>query len=187
MDIRTKEAIRYLGYGKRAVDEKTMLLIQECFDELEKIAEAKSVYRIFEVDFLGENLLQIASMNIQSKSLNVNLQECEQVILFAATLGITVDRRLRMYEISDITKAVVMQACAAAFLEEYCDKVQEELTWCVKPRFSPGYGDLAITYQEEILNILDASKRIGLAMTDGYMLTPTKSITAFIGIRRQKE
>ena len=29
---------------------------------------------------------------------------------------------------------------------------------------------------------MDASKKIGLSMTEGYMLTPTKSVTAVIGI-----
>ena len=43
MDTRTKEAIRYLGYGKCAVDEKTLAMIQESFRELEEIARVKLV------------------------------------------------------------------------------------------------------------------------------------------------
>ncbi len=32
--------------------------------------------------------------------------------------------------------------------------------------------------------MLDAPKRIGLSVTDGNMLTPTKSVTAVIGVGR---
>ena len=35
--------------------------------------------------------------------------------------------------------------------------------------------------------MLDATKCIGLTMTDGYMLTPTKSVTAVIGISNTNE
>lgn len=194
MDIRTKEAVRYLGYGKTAVDEKTLLMIQESFEELERIGEPKSVYRIFELLRPDEQELQICNLRIKSKSLQKNLKSCEQVVLFGATIGTAVDRQIRTYEITDMARAVVMQACAAAVLEEYCDSVQEQISQelaeeklYLRPRFSPGYGDFSILHQKEILNMLEAPKKIGLAMTEGYMLTPTKSVTALIGISRTKE
>ena len=34
MDARTKEAIRYLGYGRHAVDDHTLKLVESCFEEL---------------------------------------------------------------------------------------------------------------------------------------------------------
>ena len=194
MDTRKKEAIRYLGYGKSSIDEKTYVLIQECFEELERISVPKCVYQIFELSFSQEDELQICNLHIKSKNLYKNLRGCEQVVLFGTTLGSVVDRQLRTYEITDMAKAVVMQACAAAMLEEYCDKVQNEIAMelsaehlYLRPRFSPGYGDLSILHQREILDMLDAPKRIGLTMTDAYMLVPTKSVTAIIGVSNTKE
>ena len=35
--------------------------------------------------------------------------------------------------------------------------------------------------------MLDAAKKIGLTMTGSSMLTPTKSVTAVIGMSRRKE
>lgn len=37
MDRMTKEAIRYLGYGRNAVDEQTLALIKDSFESLSKI------------------------------------------------------------------------------------------------------------------------------------------------------
>lgn len=189
MDIRTKEAVRYLGYGKCAVDDQTLHLIQESFEELEKIAQKKFIYRIFELSSIDENTFSIGNVKIRSKNLRTNLKDCKEVILLATTLGIEVDRQLRKYELLDMSKAVVMQACAAVVLEEFCDEMQEKLAVqlrreekYIRPRFSPGYGDFSILYQKDLLAMLEATKKIGLAMTEGYMLAPTKSVTAVIGI-----
>ena len=61
MDMRTKEAVRYLGYGKCAVDEKTLQEISESFEELEQLADKKSIYRIFELSFPDEDRLLIGN------------------------------------------------------------------------------------------------------------------------------
>ena len=33
MDIRTREAVRYLGYGRHAIDERTLQLVEDSFKE----------------------------------------------------------------------------------------------------------------------------------------------------------
>ena len=188
MDIRTKEAVRYLGYGRHAIDEQTLELIQNSFRELEQVADARFIYRIFEIIEENENKLTIGGFGIRSKNLCKNLKDCKQAIVFCATLGSSVDLLIKRYSVSDMAKAVIFQACAAAFLEEYCDKMQEQIAdglekgLYLRPRFSPGYGDFSVLHQKELLQMTDASKQIGLSMTDGYMLTPSKSITAVIGI-----
>lgn len=190
MDIRTKEAVRYLGYGRHAIDERTLELIQDSFRELDQVADARFVYRIFEIIEQNENELTIGNLKIQSKNLAKNLKGCKQVIIFGATLGTGVDLLMKRYSVSDMTKAVVLQACAAAVLEEYCDTIQKEIAkeldagLYLRPRFSPGYGDFSILHQKELLQMLEAPKKIGLTLTEGYMLTPTKSVTALLGMSK---
>ena len=60
-DARTKEAIRYLGYGRHAVDEQTLALIDVSFGELDQTTQAKSVYRIFDCKVTGEDQVTIGS------------------------------------------------------------------------------------------------------------------------------
>lgn len=194
MDIRTREAVRYLGYGTCAIDEQAMQLIQDSFGELEQVAVPKCIYRIFELSVPDENKIQIGKTMIESKNLSKNLFDCEQAILLGATLGAEVDRRIRKLEVLDITQALVMQACATAYLEEYLDDMQDELAKdlekqqrYIRPRFSPGYGDFSILHQKDILRMLETTKHIGVSLTDGLMLTPTKSVTAVMGISKTKE
>ena len=166
MDARTKEAIRYLGYGRHAVDDHTLKLVESCFEELSQAACGRIVYRIFELEFPESGR-----------------------ILLGATLGPKVDLLLRKYSIGDMARVVTLQACAAAMLEEYLDEWQTALEadmkkegYYIRPRFSPGYGDFDIAHQDMILRMLDTAKKIGLTLTGGNMLTPSKSVTAVIGL-----
>ena len=49
MDVRTREAVRYLGYGGHAADEQTLALLEDSFGELEETAKRRIIYRIFDV------------------------------------------------------------------------------------------------------------------------------------------
>lgn len=193
MDIRTREAVRYLGYGRHAIDERTLTLIQDSFRELDQVSDARFIYRIFEISKADKNGLTIGNLKIESKNLARNLKNCQEAVLFGATLGTRVDMLMKKYAVTDMSKAVVLQACAAAELEEYCDEMQKQIAirlgegLYLRPRFSPGYGDFSILHQKDVLQMLEAQKKIGLTLTEGYMLTPTKSVTAVIGISREKQ
>lgn len=193
MDRRIREAVRYLGFGRSAVDERTLGMITDAFASLESVVGYRSVCRTFDVSYKDDGTILAAGMEIKSNSLKKNLKDCIKIVLFGATLGTDIDRIISRQSIVNIAQAVIMQACAAVLLEEYCDKVQEEIASEMKneglylrPRFSPGYGDFEISYQEPIIRILDCPKKIGLSMTDSYMMTPTKSVTALIGASRIK-
>ena len=191
MDWLTKEAVRYLGYKNSPVDTQTLSLIKEAFLSLKSVARKKSICRVFDLKREDDRLL-FADISTDSRSLMRNLEECEKVILFGATLGSEVDRLIDRMSIIDIAKAVVMQSCAEALLEEYCDACQDELAvefekekYFLRPRFSPGYGDFSIEYQKNIIHLLDSAKKIGLTITDSYMMSPKKSVTAIIGLSRR--
>ena len=122
-----QEAVRYLGYGKNPVDEATSRLVEKGFLELEKVSALRSVFRIFEMNRIDEEKVAIGTLQISSKSLARNLNHCEKAVLFGATLGTGVDRLIARTSLTDMANAVVLQACAAAMLEEFCDEKQFEI------------------------------------------------------------
>lgn len=193
MEKRIREAVRYLGFGKNAADERTYEMIERSFRVLETEISPKSICRIFEIEHKGDNRTVIGNLTINSRSLERNLKDCDRAVLFGATLGSGADRLIARAGIRDMAEAVVLQACSAAWLEEYCDECQikigkemEKEGRYLRPRFSPGYGDFDIRYQQPIMRMLDCAKTIGLTMTESYMMTPTKSVTAVIGAGLQK-
>ena len=62
------------------------------------------------------------------------------------------------------TKALFFQAIGATMIETLCDEfsqeIKSELSVNLKPRFSPGFGDLELTCQKDIFKILNCSKNI---------------------------
>ncbi len=128
----------------------------------------------------------------RSKNLEKNLKDCQQILVFGATLGSGVDILLHRYGRLKMSRAVVLQAASAAMLETYCDWKNEalrqeyqEMGWYMRPRFSPGYGDFPLECQKEIGAALEMSKRIGVTLTDSLLMAPSKSVTAVMGLSRK--
>ncbi|MFA6942068.1 MAG: methionine synthase [Clostridiaceae bacterium] len=194
MDIDKKEVLRYLGYKNNSADKQTSDLIDECIDEMMKISKPKYIYKIFDIKKEQEqvNLLN-TTLSLKGKNIKNHLKFSSKCSVMAATLGIEADRQISIYSNLNLSKALVMDSCATAAIESLCDMAQEEIKEYAKTlgfnitgRFSPGYGDLSIEIQPEIINILDAYKKIGLTATESCILIPRKSVTAFIGFQKPK-
>lgn len=139
-------------------------------------------------------LLCIAGMEIRSRSLSRNLRGCENVYLMAATLGIGPDRLIARASVTHMSRAVILQAASAAMIEAWCDEVNQRIIkeaaaqglYC-RPRFSPGYGDFRLEYQQDFAQILRMQKEIGVSLTESLLMMPSKSVTAVIGVTAQKQ
>ena len=122
----------------------------------------------------------------------VHLEKSEKVALMAVTLGSEIEDKLRKLNYTDVTSAVVYDACASAMVESACDFVEKKIkdiadndNYHITSRFSPGYGDLDLDVQRDFIKVLSAGKKIGLHVTDTNILTPRKSVTAVIGLQKE--
>jgi len=184
------EILRLLG--TKEADGTLSSLIDFCLHKLEDIARPRCCSIPVSLQW-EEGGLRLGEHSVNSRSLSAHIQGCEGAILLAATLGAQVDRFALRASKTDIAQAAVWQACAAAMIEavcdEYCDRLaaRQPAGMYLRPRYSPGYGDYGLEEQSWLLSILQAQKHIGLTLTQGGMLTPTKSVTAVIGVTRQEQ
>lgn len=202
--VNTREIYRYLGYGASIPDDNIKDMVTEILDELLRSVAPKCVYKIYGSRVMDDRVYLEDSgdakgtgnkMIFRSRNLAGNLETCGRTVLFAATLGIGADKLIQKYEILNMAKASGAQACGAECIEAYCNVMQEKICdevsgiygekLYLRPRFSPGYGDLALQNQKEIFPALECTKRIGLTLTDSLLMYPTKSVTAFIGLTRE--
>ena len=183
LSINKKEVMRYLGV--REENENTDALISQSEAELFKIATPKASYVLTDIT-VDENTVDFGFMRANSQKLAKNLQECDQAYVFCATLGIAVDRLFERQSKISQAKAMVLSATASSLIESFCDYLNNELVKdkASRPRFSCGYGDFCLEHQADILRVLEADKRLGVCLTDSYMMVPVKTVTAIIGIRR---
>lgn len=193
--INKRELYRYLGYGANTPDSDMQSMVEDVLDNLINAIKPRHIYKIYHCNTSGADVVlktpQGGTLIFESKNLADNLAQCGTVALLAATLGIEADKLLQKYEILNMAKAAIIQACGAACIEAYCDILQERIRDAcsadgsmlyLRPRFSAGYGDLALENQKKIFDELECTKRIGLTLTDSLLMYPTKSVTAFIGL-----
>lgn len=176
-----REALRYASAGD---DEGCVSLLREAY------AEAKGSFR-FAVCYaelplaFSEDALTIGETRVKSASLSKNLAGCDSVIVFAATVGVEIDRLIKKYSLLSPAKALMLQGIGAERIEALCDAFCADVTdgRRHKPRFSAGYGDLPIEYQREIFALLSPERHIGLTLNDSLLMSPTKSVSAVVGIK----
>lgn len=194
VEIDRKEIFRYLGYRGKEADLAIKELVESCMEELLRTAEPRTLVGEYPIRLLEDGIIDFGSFRVKSRNLMKNLGGCDRVLLMAVTLGLDVDRLLVKYGKLQVSRAVVLQASAAAMIEAYCNEhcrewrqIYAEKGLYLRPRYSPGYGDFSLGCQSAILNELDAAKRIGITLTDGGLMVPTKSVTAVIGLSPVQE
>ena len=184
-----KEIARYMKAD--VTNNETKALIDKCIQECDKQISAKIVYKEFQISCIDDTLdlgfAATKSNDIKRLLLNNN---CTSIILFAATLGIGIDRLLLKYSRTSPATALCIQAIGAERVEALCNAFSLELKekfaslgHSLTPRFSPGYGDLPLSLQRDIFAALECEKHLGLTLNDSLLMSPTKSVTAIIGIK----
>ena len=183
-EINERECFRYAGTNFNVVSEEERALYEACLKEVEQKLTYKVCWGRFPVK-RGENSLDFGILQTDSKALMKNLEGCEEVIVFAATIGLELDRLIRRYTNLSPAKALFFQAIGAERIESLCDAFCDELKengLQLRPRFSPGYGDLPLELQKDIFRVLDCPRKIGLTLNESLLMSPSKSVTAIIGI-----
>ena len=190
LEINKEEVLRYLGYKGQNIDQNLINTIEECREEIKKVIMPRVVYSYKNIKS-GDDGVEVITTNLilKGKDIKEHLKNSTECVLMAVTLGNEVEKRTRLYEKTNLTKALILDACATTAVEEVCDIVENNVKekailegMNITFRYSPGYGDLPLDVQNSFLRALDAQKKIGLTVSENNLLFPRKSVTAIIGI-----
>ena len=192
MKPNVEEALRYLGAGSEAPPELRRQA-EIASERLAGLVQPRYVYRVFDLTRRGNAfLVPGADLLLEGELARQMLAECSRVAVLACTLGAACDALLRAERARDLAFSVVLDSCANALVEQGCDAAEEELRarfpgWYLTDRFSPGYGDLPLTLQPRLCAALDTERRLGICLEEGLLMTPVKSVTAFLGLSDQPQ
>ena len=178
-----REILRYAGCKGDAGE--IQALLKNCINEVSKKLTYKVCYGEFQIKTV-DNTCDFGVMSFESENLKKNLDECSKAVIFAATVGVELDRLIAKYGRISPSKAFMLQALGAERIESLCDvfceDIKKEYNTKIKPRFSAGYGDLPLECQRQIFAVLNCEKRIGLTLNDRLIMSPSKSVTAIVGL-----
>lgn len=181
-----------LRYAKGVGDgERLSATLDACIAEAEKLLSYKVCYSRYPVAVNGDTV-DLGFARVNSRSLAACLSGCSEAILFCATVGHGIDRLIAKYSAISPSRAVLLQAMGSERVEALCDAfcadiaAEEAERGCkTKPRFSPGYGDLPLSLQRDIFARLDCPRKIGVTLGGDLFMSPSKSVTAIIGIKKE--
>lgn len=184
--INLKEIARYAG--QKGDDETINLVIEECLKEIADTLTFNVCYKRVECVVLGDEVL-LGGRKIASKDLAKNLKDCKEAYLFGATIGLGIDRVIEKYSTIFPLKALIMHSIGVERIESlgdaFCAFLEKEVSkegLSIRPRFSAGYGDFRIENQTLFFELLDNVKTIGLTLNSSLIMSPSKSVTAVVGI-----
>ncbi|MDU2197246.1 MAG: vitamin B12 dependent-methionine synthase activation domain-containing protein [Peptostreptococcaceae bacterium] len=195
ISIDREEVLRYLEYKGQDIDNNLIEIIEECRNITKDRINPRYTFRVYSIKQKYKGIIELEGTNLilESNDLYEILKDCNECILMAATLGINIEKDIKKYSCTELTKGIIIDSCATTAIEEVCDRVQNEIENNILKngqyltfRYSPGYGDLSIEKNTEILTILNGQKEIGLTITNSGIMIPRKSVIAIIGITDKK-
>lgn len=183
--IDRSEALRYLGFRGGALGPDAEAELALCEALVLRTARPRALWRRFRL--LLDGSLEGAAFRPAGEDIRAHLSGCREAVLMAATLGAEIDVLIRRTQVTEPGRALLLDACASAAIENVCDHFCADLARELAPlylteRFSPGYGDFPLESQQDFFRLLDMQRRLGVSLTPGNFMLPQKSVTALLGL-----
>ena len=184
------EVLRYLGYKGTFLSPDMNAFIENCIHSALEIIAPKCLLGRYPIVF-GEDGIHVqgTTLILHGRDIARQLLGCSSIFLLCATVGVEMDRLIRIKMISAPDAGTVLDSCGSSAVESLCNMITADISaQCEKdglfitPRFSPGYGDLPLEIQPKLIAALEAEKRIGLTCTQSLIMIPRKSVTAIVGV-----
>lgn len=184
--VNRREILRYAGAKEESPELATLL--DDALAEGLPLVAGKVCWKAIPLSWQGE-FPDLGFGAIPSDALCRNLDGCTHIVIFAATIGLGLDRLIARYGRLSPARALLFQAIGTERIEALCDIFCGQIRMeAIKsglhpaPRFSPGYGDFPLDAQRDIFRLLDCSRKIGLTLNESLLMSPSKSVTAIVGL-----
>ena len=187
-----KMTLKYMRAGG-SPDDRLVELAKSAAEHMRRICDCRVCYTRLPICINGD-ITELCGQEIKSAYLSKHLADCREAFLFAATLGSASERFIRASASHSALNELAADAAGSALVEALCDSLNEMLSEKARlegkttlRRYSPGYGDFPLETQKLFSDILNTQKNIGAYLTDGLMMYPTKTVTAIIGIKNERD
>lgn len=185
------EVLRYMGANSS--DPELVERAKNAIRTLNQAITPKYIYQKLNISFVTEGILITdTKVLLPGKDITFHFKYCHACYLLAGTLGAGADRIIRLTSLHSMLDGLALNSAATELTEKLMDAAETDIDEkeskngnFITSRFSPGYGDLPISLQKNLLTLCDAPRKIGLSATENDILTPKKSVTALIGVSSQ--
>ncbi len=181
-----EEMLRYMGAS--GANETLRSQAAQVLQETAAAFPPRYVYRLSRVEKQADGVhLPDIPLVLPGRLAERMLEDCHRTAVLVCTLGLAFEQHVRSWQARDMARALMLDACGSALVEHGCHQAEAELRERfpqahLTDRFSPGYGDLPLDLQPAICAAMDSGRKLGVYASPACMLTPQKTVTAFIGL-----
>ncbi|MDD5016033.1 MAG: vitamin B12 dependent-methionine synthase activation domain-containing protein [Atribacterota bacterium] len=196
LKIDEEEVLRYQGCHNdklKKINNAIMKITREEIERGHHLFEPKGIsspVKIMQISFSSGivDLINGFSLNFSPSIMNL-LKGVSYLVLGVATIGSSLENKVfELFSQGEYPKAIALDAVGTVsvrFLSNYmrslvCQEAKEQNLQTTK-YFSPGSGDWDISQQKNIFQIIPVDK-IGVKLTESYMMVPQKSLSWVMGI-----
>ena len=184
-EVNRREVLRY-AKAQGSSDKATLDCMERAISEITPVIAPRLCFLRAPLELRPPDVA-FGGLEIRSHDLCKALNGCTEAIAFAGTIGLDVDRAIAKYSRLSPVMALFCQAIGAERIEALCDAFCDEVRsqnpqMLLKPRFSPGFGDLALDLQKTLTQTLDTTRQIGMSLNGSLLMSPSKSVTAIMGL-----
>ncbi len=195
------EVLRYMGYKGQVVADDLDVRIDKNIEHAIDVSRPKGSVRFFDIadrvepgegapaDALPEIRLVGTALTLRGRAVCRHLRDAVAVGVLCVTLGMENERELKRLSLTNGVDHVMFDAASTTLVERAADAAEAQIVAeaCERGlytnfRFSPGFGDMPLDTQPVLLATLDAQRLLGVTLAPSLLMTPTKSVTAVVGM-----
>jgi hypothetical protein len=153
-------------------------------------------YTLYEVESNREKADRVSlggGVVFRGRGIALAMSGADIAALFAVTLGWTIEQHIKERFSTSTADAYILDTLASVAAESLAHQVHGDIAsrakewgFFVGHRYSPGYCDWSLSEQKELFTLLHPEE-IGIELNDSYMMSPRKSITAIVGLGKDRE
>jgi len=163
--------------------------IKNAIDTAYSLIKGKACYRTFRIDKVVTDRVIIIESELLFRGNNMVrlLKDCAYATLLVCTIGKEIDERIEELKNSSLVDAYYLDRVGAWMADYMAEQVGRIIEGEIRKsgyeptfRYAAGYGDWSLDAQREIMRLTEADK-IGVSLTDTYIMVPRFSVSAVIG------
>jgi len=192
INIKFSTVMALMGYhkSKTVMDKAFGDKVLDIIDMGISLCKPRGVYIIREIKDKDEKItFYNTSLVVRSRNIENLFLDAIYTVFMGVTIGDKLEKTVNKFsknnqqEVSIILDTVGSEAVEsiAVALNNDIQIWARQNKFSITTRYSPGYGDLPVSFQKALAQELKLNK-IGIRVTDKFLLLPQKSITALIGI-----
>jgi len=196
VEIDLETLLKLAGYSdERPAPKRLVTVAERVIEQARTLAHPRAVYEVHETAHAADGAVLLGKGRFTGKILNRVLEGSDLAAVYAVTLGPELDAEASRYAaggdvlssvLLDTVGTLVLAKASIAFVGRVFEAQAAPRGCVVTLPFGPGQCRWDLSEQRVLFDLIKPT-RIGIALTDTFLMIPKKSVSGILGIGKSDE